>query len=81
VFIDDDGTVTIIPCEVEGDEVSFITDHFSHYGIIGTKVNISVTDRRTDTLEIITFIALASIGVTAITIIFVKKRKKDSNNK
>jgi hypothetical protein len=80
VFIADDGTVTIIPSEINGDEVSFITDHFSHYGIIGTKVNGSDADRMTDTLDIIAYIVLASIVVTAITIILVKKRKKDTNN-
>lgn len=37
VYIADDGTVEIIPCEINGDEVTFVTDHLSYYGIIGTE--------------------------------------------
>ena len=81
VFIAEDGAVTIMPSEINGDEVSFITDHFSHYGIIGTKVNVSSGDNSmVDTLEIIAYIVLASIAVTATAIIIIKKREENTNN-
>ena len=37
VYIADDGSVEIVPCEINGDEVTFVTDHLSYYGIIGTE--------------------------------------------
>lgn len=81
VYIADDGTVTIMPSEINGDEVSFITDHFSHYGIIGTRADVSGVDNRMPgTLESIAYIVLASVAVTATAILIIKKREKDTNN-
>lgn len=42
VYIDDAGNVTIIPSETKGGMITFFTDHFSHYGVIG-KVKSSDT--------------------------------------
>ncbi|SHF23120.1 YDG domain-containing protein [Alkalibacter saccharofermentans] len=36
VHIAEDGTITIIPSTVSGKTISFIIDHLSYYGIIGT---------------------------------------------
>lgn len=47
IYIAGDGTVTVIPCEINGNEVSFITDHFSYYGIIGTPIKPSSGDKTT----------------------------------
>ncbi|MGC4017826.1 MAG: hypothetical protein QM793_00335 [Muricomes sp.] len=35
VYIDDDGNVTILPSEIVGANIVFVTNHFSDYGVIG----------------------------------------------
>lgn len=38
IYLAEDGSATIIPHTVSGDEIMFVTDHFSNYGVIGTPV-------------------------------------------
>lgn len=40
VYIDEQGNVTIISSEVKDGKISFVTDHFSYYGVIG-KVKVA----------------------------------------
>ena len=78
VYIADDGTVTIIPCEINGNEVSFITDHFSYYGIIGTPVKSNSGDKTTpntgDNMPVIPYIILNFLSAATL-VITTRKRK------
>ena len=77
VYIADDGKVSIIPCKINGTEVSFITDHFSYYGIIGTPVKSSDGIDKTktgDETPIIAYVIIIFISVTVLTV-FTKKKK------
>jgi len=74
VYIADDGTVTIIPFEQNGDEVSFITDHLSNYGIIGTPVKSNGNLNTGDNSSIVTY---AVLGTTALLVIItISKRRR-----
>ncbi len=44
VFIADDGTVTVIDSTLSGNQISFITDHFSYYGVVGTPISTLMPD-------------------------------------
>lgn len=44
IYIDNKGNVTIIPSEVKDDIITFITDHFSNYGVIGKAKSTGPSD-------------------------------------
>lgn len=79
VYVSDDGTATIIPSTINGKEISFTTNHFSYYGIIGTpvnKINPSQnpnpnTRDNTPVIPLITLTFLSAVILSAVT----KKRK------
>jgi len=75
VYITDDGNVTIIPFERNGDEVSFITEHFSNYGIIGTPVK-SDDGNQTNTGDTTPVIPYAIIGAISLLIVFAVNKKR-----
>jgi LPXTG-motif cell wall-anchored protein len=77
VYIADDGKVTIIPCKINGAEVSFITDHFSYYGITGTPVKSSDgrdNPKTGDETPIIPNIIIVFLSATVLAV-FTKKKK------
>ena len=75
VYIAEDGTVTIIPSTVSGKTISFIIDHLSYYGIIGTAVEATDQDGddsaespRTgdDSVGGFIFLAILSLGIGGV---------------
>lgn len=48
VYIDDNGNVTIIPSEVKDGMITFVTDHFSNYGVIGKVKSIDPGDNNSN---------------------------------
>ena len=83
-YIADDGKVTIIPHEQNGDEITFYTDHFSNYGIIGTPVNSNSTGNTTapsttnsaNTGETTPFIPYAIAGAASLFLVIAAKKKR-----
>ena len=70
VYIDDDGNVT--PCEtrVNADgTVTFVTDHFSHYAIVGVQNSSPVV------WILISAISVALIAGAVVAVLVIKKKK------
>lgn len=70
VYIDDDGNVT--PCETRVNEdgtVTFVTDHFSHYAIIGVQNTSPVV------WILISAISVALIAGAVVAVLVIKKKK------
>ncbi len=80
VYIDNYGKVTTIPHEISADSISFITDHFSNYGIIGTPINSSnkpsVNPQTGDDMMIYVVIIMGIIPMVAFALTSNKFRKK-----
>jgi|GEM_PF-4891233 Listeria-Bacteroides repeat domain (List_Bact_rpt). len=81
VYIADDGRTTIIPSTRNGKEISFITNHFSYYGIIGTpikKTNSNHTPKTGDNTPVIPLMVLSILTFLSSVILAVvtKKRKQ-----
>jgi hypothetical protein len=76
VYIADDGTTTIIPFTQNGNKVTFITDHFSNYGIIGTPKEQS-NPRMGDNSLIVPLGVLGTIALIIVIfpVVLMKKRK------
>lgn len=76
VYFADDVSVTIIPYERNGDEILFITGHFSDYGIIGTPAK-SDHGETSNTGYNIHILLYALLGITSLLIVFfiIKKCK------
>ena len=75
VFIDDNGNIT--PCETKVNDdgtVTFVTDHFSYYAIVGLPQN-SVNTVMVVWFSVLLIISLAG-GLTAFFIIKKKKEKE-----
>ena len=71
VYIDDDGNVTPCDTTVNGDgTLTFVTDHFSHYAIVG------VTDASPVTLIIIAAVGTLVLAGAVAAIVIIKKKKK-----
>ena len=69
-YIDDDGNVT--PCETRINKdgtITFVTDHFSHYAIIGVPATSPVV------WILISAITVALITVAVVAVILIKKKK------
>ncbi len=81
VYIDDNGKTAIIPSTVADDKITFITDHFSNYGIIG-KVeadNSDASDGAPSTGEnspILPIVLVAFASGTALIILGQKRKFK-----
>ena len=70
VYIDDDGNVT--PCETRMNDdgtITFVTDHFSHYAIIGVPGTSPVV------WILISAISVALIAGAVVAVVIIKKKK------
>lgn len=77
IYIADDGTITIIPSTINGNEISFITDHFSNYGIIGKPIKNALPVTGED-MPYIPYILVLTL-LSAIVLIVLMKRRKDNS--
>lgn len=75
VYIDKYGKVEILNSELNYSKISFNTDHFSMYGIIGTPRNISINPQTGDKAFNMIFVVLGLISF-AILVFIPKKIKK-----
>lgn len=72
VYIDDNGNVTACKTEMNNDgTLTFITDHFSHYAIVGVPNNSSAI------WIVIAVVAVLLVGGAVIVFIFFKNKKKN----
>ncbi|NLZ45808.1 MAG: hypothetical protein GX896_03860, partial [Clostridiales bacterium] len=85
VFIDENGKSTIVESVVNGNKIIFETDHFSCYGIIGTKISDKTTPTKDkspltgETNNMQMWIALMFVlGGIVTTFGITKKHKKSS---
>ena len=70
VYIDDEGNVT--PCETRVNEdgsITFVTDHFSHYAIIGVNNSSPVV------WIVISAVSVALIAGAVVAVLIIKKKK------
>lgn len=75
VYIDQYGKVEIINSEVNYSKISFNTNHFSMYGIIGAPRNISVNPQTGDKAFNMIFVILGIISFAIL--VFVPKKLKE----
>jgi len=75
VYIAGDGTISLLESRIEGEYITFVVDHVSHYGIIGTPVDTeSFYSRFYGMLVTVLFIsAILFIGI--IILVLFKRRK------
>jgi len=78
VYVTEDGTVTIIPSEQEGNEIVFTTDHLSYYGVIGTSVQADTYPKTGDNTSPVPYYVL---GMTSLllALVLLKKSKQGHN--
>jgi len=70
VYIDDDGNVTLCETRVNADgTVTFVTDHFSHYAIVGVQNSSPVV------WILISAISVALIAGAVVVVLVIKKKK------
>ncbi|NLU25098.1 MAG: LPXTG cell wall anchor domain-containing protein [Clostridiales bacterium] len=75
MYIDASGNAAIIESTVSGNEITFETDHFSGYGIIGTKISDSKTPATGDGTYLGWMAALVLSGSALLLV--GRKRKKE----
>lgn len=74
VYVADDGTSTIIPSTVNGNEISFITDHFSYYAIVGTAGSKAAPIPKTG--ETRTALPIVGIVLLSVSILIAYKKRR-----
>lgn len=76
VYLTENGTATIIPSEQIGDEIVFVTDHLSYYGVIGTTAKVDTYPKTGDSTTPLPYYFL---GIASILLAFslMKKAKQD----
>lgn len=84
VYVADDGTTTIIPSDRNGSEFSFVTTHFSYYGLIGNPINSADTNETSpksgDSTSFMPYLVMEFITFSGIFgMMYVKRRKKRSD--
>lgn len=73
IYVDDNGNVTVIPSEVKNNTIVFITDHFSHYGVIGVeKEKVTPPTGDNNNIALLSTLLVSSFIITLINI---KRRK------
>lgn len=77
VYIDDDSKVSIIESSVAYNKISFTTDHFSKYGIIGNIRTASNNPQTGDTMFTPFNLCFVGLGLVALAVLmFMPKRSK-----
>ena len=76
VYVTEDGTVTIIPSEQHGDEIVFMTDHLSYYGVIGTPADADTYPQTGDGTAPISYYFLGAASLL-FALVLLKKSKQD----
>ena len=74
VYVTESGTATIIPSEQIGDEIVFVTDHLSYYGVIGTNVNADTYPKTGDTTNPVPYYFLGAASLL-LAFVLIKKSK------
>lgn len=77
VYVTEAGTVTLLPSELQGDNLVFTTDHLSYYGVIGTPAE---TDTYPKTGDSTAPIAYYFLGAASLLFAFVLIKKSKHEN-
>ena len=77
IYVTEDGTVTIIPSEQMGDEIVFLTDHLSYYGVIGTIVKTDTYPKTGDSTSPLPYYFLGAASLL-LAFVLIKKSKLDN---
>jgi len=78
IYATENGTVTIIPSEQKGDEIVFLTDHLSYYGVIGTNIKADAYPKTGDSTSPLPYYFLGAASLV-LAFVLMKKSKHESS--
>lgn len=63
VYVDDEGNVSYIPAEINGNKVTFETCHLSTYGVVGYNISNPATNSNAEVIVSIILFVLMFVGI------------------